>query len=341
MLALENQREPAYRYRFLFPLAKIQDSLGRYDEAFATAAEAHRSQLVFLESVMGKSSEAESRILSRAAHGCDPDDVSTWSATGTGPSTEDSPIFIVGFPRSGTTLLEQVLDAHPLLQSMDEQPFLVNALREVTDRGIRNPYELGKLTASDLDAIRAGYWNRVRKKVRLFPGQRLVDKNPLNIVLLPLMRRLFPQAPVVLAIRHPCDVLLSCYLQDFRAPELALLCRDLPTLANAYVRSFGFWYSQSALLRPLSYELFYEQFAADFAPQARKLAEFLQLPWHDAMLAPEEHARAKGFISTPSYTQVLEPVNNRSVGRWKRYETHFAPVLPMLKPWIERWAYPL
>jgi tetratricopeptide (TPR) repeat protein len=338
-LALESQSEFLYRYRVLFPLAKIQDALGRYEEAFATAEEAHRSQLLFLESVMGKSSEAESRILSRAAHGCDPDDVATWESAG--PAIEDSPIFIVGFPRSGTTLLEQVLDAHPLLQSMDEQPFLVRALGEVTDRGIRYPTELGKLTPSDLDTIRAGYWDRVRKKVNLLPGQRLVDKNPLNMVLLPLMRRMFPNAHFILAVRHPCDVLLSCYLQDFRAPELALLCRDLPTLTDAYSRAFEFWYSQAPLLRPLTYELSYEQFAADFATQARKLAEFLQLPWHEAMLAPGEHARAKGFISTPSYTQVLEPVNNRSVGRWKHYESHFAPVLPILKPWIERWAYSL
>ena len=336
-VALESQSEFLYRYRVLFPLAKIQDTLGRYEEAFATADEAHRSQLAFLESVMGKSSEAESRILARAANGCDPADVATWGSAG--PAMEDSPIFIVGFPRSGTTLLEQVLDAHPLLQSMDEQPFLVRAQSEVTDRGIRYPSELGKLTPSDLDSIRAGYWDRVRKKVSLLPGQRLVDKNPLNMVLLPLMRRIFPNAHFILAVRHPCDVLLSCYLQDFRAPELALLCRDLPTLANAYSRAFEFWYSQAPLLRPLTYELSYEQFAADFATQARKVAEFLQLPWHEAMLAPGDHARAKGFISTPSYTQVLEPVNNRSVGRWKRYESHFAPLLPVLKPWIERWAY--
>lgn len=336
-LALENQGEFVYRYRFLFPLAKTRDALGRYEEAFVAAEEAHRSQLVFLESVMGKSSEAESRILSRAANGCDPDDVATWESAG--PAMEDSPIFIVGFPRSGTTLLEQVLDSHPLLQSMDEQPFVVRALGEVTDRGIRYPSELGKLTPSDLDALRAGYWDRVRKKVSLFPGQRLVDKNPLNMVLLPLMRRMFPNAHFILAVRHPCDVLLSCYLQDFRAPELALLCRDLPTLANAYARAFEFWYSQSPLLRPLNYELSYERFAADFATQARQLAAFLQLPWHEAMLAPGDHARAKGFISTPSYTQVLEPVNNRSVGRWKHYEPRFSAVLPVLMPWIGRWGY--
>ena len=159
------------------------------------------------------------------------------------------------------------------------------------------------------------------------------------MLVLPVIRRLFPNSRIILAIRHPCDVVLSCFLQNFNAPELALLCRDLPTLAGAYSHAFGFWYSQARLLRPVSYELRYEQFTADFGTEVRKLAEFLQLPWHEAMLAPAERARAKGFISTPSYSQVLEPVNSGSVGRWRHYGRHFSAVLPMLMPWIERWGY--
>ena len=170
-------------------------------------------------------------------------------------------------------------------------------------------------------------------------GQRLVDKYPVNMTLLPLIRYLFPRARIILAIRHPCDTLLSCFLQDFRSPELALLCSDLPTLANAYTRVFDFWYSQLPLLNPASYELRYEQLTADFTTQVQKLADFLQLPWDDAMLSPGEHARAKGFISTPSYSQVTKPINTRSVGRWKNYESRFTPVLPMLTPWLRRWGY--
>jgi tetratricopeptide (TPR) repeat protein len=337
--ALAKQQEFVHRYNLLYPLAKACDALGRYEEAYGAAEEAHRSQLAFLERATGKASAEQSQLWSLTANGCDPDDIALWESAGN--DMEGSPIFIVGFPRSGTTLLEQMLDAHPLLQSMDEQPFLLRAVARVTDQGIRYPTELGKLTGSDLNDIRAHYWHAVRNRVPLAPDRRLVDKNPMNMVLLPIIRRLFPNAPIILAIRHPCDTVVSCFLQHFRS-DLALLGRDLTALARSYSRAFGFWYSQWSLLRPDTHELKYEQLTADFATEVDRLCAFLQLPRHEAMLAPGEHARAKGFISTPSYAQVLEPVSNRSVGRWKHYERHFgSEALGLLTPWIERWGYSL
>jgi hypothetical protein len=337
--ALAKPQEFVHRYNLLYPLAKACDALGRYEEAYTAAAEAHRSQLAFLERATGKASGQQSQLWALTANGCDPDDVARWQSAAT--ATEASPIFIVGFPRSGTTLLEQMLDAHPLLQAMDEQPFLLRAVARVTDRGVSYPAELGKLSGSDLSDIRANYWDGVRKRVPLAPDRRLVDKNPMNMVLLPIMRRLFPNAPIVLAIRHPCDTVLSCFLQHFRS-DLALLGRDLTALASSYSRAFGFWYSQASLLQPNIHELRYEQLTADCATELDRLCAFLQLPRHQAMLAPGEHARAKGFISTPSYAQVLEPVSDRSVGRWKHYQRHFgSDALALLMPWIERWGYSL
>jgi len=335
--ALPNQTEFVHRHHLLFQVAKEYDAVGRYEEAYAAAGEAQRSKLAFLEATTGKSTAEDSEIWTLTGNGCDADDVATWH--GSEPSVEDSPIFIVGFPRSGTTLLEQVLDAHPRLKSMDEQPFLRRCLPQVADLGAHYPAQLGNLTPKALDDIRAGYWERVRKKVQLLPGQRLVDKAPFNLVLLPLMRRLFPHARMVVAIRHPCDTLLSCFLQDFRAPDLALLCTELTTLAKAYARCFGFWYSQWPLLQPSSYELRYEQLASDFETEVRKLSAFLELPWDEAMLAPGEHARKKGFISTPSYHQVVQPISTRSVGRWQHYKSHFTASSSVLMPWLERWDY--
>jgi tetratricopeptide (TPR) repeat protein len=337
-LALQDQSDPLRRHHLLFPLAKSLDTLGRCEEAYAALEEAHRSQVAFLQAIIGKTPADGSPTMALVDNGCDPDDVAAWQEA-SAPAPHDTPIFIVGFPRSGTTLLEQTLDAHPLLKSMDEQPFLQKARDDVADCGIRYPVELGKLSSDELRGIRSRYWERVRNKIELRPEQRLVDKNPLNMLRLPLIRRLFPDARIILAIRHPCDTILSCFMQYFRAPDLALMCRDLPTLADNYKHAFDFWYAQWPILRPFSCEIQYETFVADFRAQVRNLSDFLQLPWDDAMLAPGEHARAKGFISTPSYSQVIEPISSRSVGHWKAYERHFNDVLPTLLPYLERWGY--
>jgi hypothetical protein len=175
--------------------------------------------------------------------------------------------------------------------------------------------------------------------VELGRGQRLVDKNPLNMMRLPLIRRLFPHARTVLAVRHPCDTVLSCFQQQFRAPDLALICRDLASLAQNFRTAFDFWYAQLPLLGAATLEVRYETLVSDFATEVRRLAAFLELPWHEALLAPAEHARAKSYISTPSYSQVIQPINTRSVGRWKRYERHFSAALPLLMPYIARGGY--
>jgi tetratricopeptide (TPR) repeat protein len=326
------------RHFLLFRLVKSLDSLQRYDEAFTALVEAHRSQVAHFAQIDPAVTLRGVPTMEVTKYSCDPADIATWDHSGA-PPLEQSPVFIVAFPRSGTTLLELTLDAHPLLQSMDERPFVQNALDEIVALGIRYPEQLGRLSQAQLDQVRAGYWGRVSQKVRLEPGQRLVDKNPLNILRLPVIRRLFPHARILFAVRHPCDVLLSCYMQHFRAPDFALLCADLRTLAVGYRRTMDFWYQQSQLLQPVARELYYEGFVGNFEAEVRAINDFLQMPWDDGMLAPASHARSKGFISTPSYSQVVQPVNQKAVGRWRHYEQHFAPILPQLQPYLERWGY--
>jgi tetratricopeptide (TPR) repeat protein len=326
------------RHYELYPLAKSLDSLGRYDEAFAVLEEAHRSQIAYTHLVAPDVRQRRGPPIPVADFGCVAEDVAHWDE-GDAPTAEQSPIFIVGFPRSGTTLLEQTLDAHPALQSMDETRFVHEAVDSMLDAGIAYPEKLAVMTRAQLDELRAQYWKRVGRRVELAPGQRLVDKNPMNMFALPAVRRLFPHARILLAVRHPCDVVLSCYMQHFRAPQFALLCRDLPTLAAGYRRAFDFWFRESALLRPAYREIRYESFVAEFETQVRSLAEWLGLEWTDAMLQPGEHARRKGFISTPSYSQVVQPVNTRAVGRWTAYERHFGAVIPQVEPYLRRWNY--
>jgi hypothetical protein len=156
---------------------------------------------------------------------------------------------------------------------------------------------------------------------------------------LPVIRRLFPNSPVILTVRHPGDVMLSCFMQHFRTPDFALLCSDLNALAVGFRRTFDFWYQQQELLQPKSMELRYETFTEEFESQIRSVLEFLALPWNEAVLRPQETARDKGFISTPSYSQVIEPVHRKAIGRWRSYERHLLPVFPIIEPYLKRWHY--
>jgi len=336
--ALPGKEEFHRRHQRLFPIAHSLDALGRYDDAWRVLTEAHASQV---QSIQRQSPQWALRALpdmSVTALGCDAADVAAWDHSGA-PSTAESPVFVVGFPRSGTTLLELALDAHPQLKSMDEQRFVQDALDELVAAGADYPQRLRDVSREALDRVRASYWERVAKKVKLAPGERLVDKNPLNILRLPVIRRVFPHARILLAVRHPCDVLLSCYMQQFRAPDFALLCRSIESLAVGFRRTFDYWYAQSALLAPAVHELGYEVLVRDFESGMRAVTDFLELPWAESMLRPAERAQAKGYISTPSYAQVTQPVNQKSVDRWKRYEKYFAGALPPLEPYLARWGY--
>jgi hypothetical protein len=331
--SLQATEDPALRHRKLFPLAQSLDALGRFEEAWTTLNEAHASQLEYLRRTEPSLALGGPPAMHITQFGCDPDDVAQWRDNA--PSVEESPVFVVAFPRSGTTLLEITLDAHPGLQSMDEQPFIQDALQEICDLSVEYPGRLADLSKSQLAELRSRYWRRAAGKVALGPHSRLV----LNILRLPVMRRLFPNAPILLCLRHPCDVMLSCHMQQFRAPDFALLCISLPSLARGYERTMDFWVRQAAILTPRVHELRYESFVVNFEAEVRQIMEFLELPWDDRVLKPADHARDKGYISTPSYAQVVRPVSTKSVGRWRNYERAFAPVLPAVRAPLERWGY--
>jgi len=255
------------------------------------------------------------------------------------PGFAESPVFIMGFPRSGTTMLEQMLDAVPELKAMDEQPFLQNVIERMRRFGLAYPEELHLLEAAQCEELRRTYWERVRHVVTLQPGQRLVDKNPLNMLRMPLVNRLFPNARIILALRHPCDVVLSCYMQSFGAPSFNLLCSTLPRLARGYVNAMRGWLTNAAILQPRIFELRHEDLLDDFAGHARRIGEFIGVADTAPMLTFHEHAKRKGYIATPSYAQVTEPVNRKGVDRWRRYRDYMEPILPTLQPIMDHWGY--
>ena len=254
-------------------------------------------------------------------------------------SSGPAPVFLVGFPRSGTTLLDQILSGHPDVAVLEEKDTLLDVLQAyvLADAGLK---AFKGLDAAGLEPWRHGYWNRVAEFMPgRPPGALFVDKMPLNSVFLPLMQRLFPTAKFLFALRDPRDVVLSCFMQSFDLNEAMRHFLSLEETARYYTAVMGVGAAAAERLDPSRlHRVRYEQVVADTEGEARRLLEFLGLDWHPSVLDFQSTARAKR-INTPSYSQVAEPIYTRAKERWRRYETQLAPVLPMLQPFVKQFGY--
>jgi tetratricopeptide (TPR) repeat protein len=326
--------DPSLKLGLEFEYAAALDKCKQVDAVMHVMQSAHtkRRALVSKNHPVLKDNTEAFAVLEQA--------IPAWNADVHGKDDHQDPVFVVGFPRSGTTLLEQLLDAHSGLISFDEQPFLQHIVRRLTAEGRDVFASIQNLAPHEWLEQRQRYFEEIAGVAPEIKTQRAVDKNPLNMVRLPMLQNFFPKGQVILAIRHPCDVVLSCYMQHFRAPAFALTFETLESTAQMYDKVFSHWFAASEALKLPVLQWRYEDLVADTETQARRLFDFLNLPWQDELLAFTERAKNKGSIKTPSYTQVIEQVNARAVGRWQAYEKYFtANTMDYLKPWIERFAY--
>ena len=323
---------------FYFHIASIYDKLGETALAMEALKTAHEIKVEQVRRVAPEHFEPGAPPAPIAVPNVTAADYAAWPSFAA-PDARNSPIFIVGFPRSGTTLLEQMLDAHPGLQSMDENPFFNRLADTLKRHDSRILGSLDVLRQFDVDELRKQYLLMVSEKIERRWDAQLVDKNPLNMLWLPFIHRLYPNAKYILAIRHPCDVLLSCYMQNFRASILLTASATLERLAHAYVGVMQVWLKHVDVFQPRVFVSRYEDVVADTAAQTKRLAEFLELDDPSPMLQFDRHARDKGFIGTPSYSQVIEPVNTKGLNRWVKYRPYFEKALPILDPMLKHWGY--
>ena len=250
------------------------------------------------------------------------------------PGDRASPVFLVGFPRSGTTLLDTVLMGHSGIAVLEEE----RTLQPVED--LLGSYErLPALDHAEIARLRAAYFNEVDRVAPNAKGKLVIDKLPLNLLRLPLIHRLFPDARIVFAQRHPCDVVLSCFMQSFTLNDAMANFLDLSEAATFYDLVLAFWVRCREVLPLALRTVRYEDLVEDLEGQARALLDFLGLQWDANVLDHSRTARARGVINTPSYSQVVKPIYRQASGRWERYRAAMAPVLPILAPWAARLGY--
>jgi tetratricopeptide (TPR) repeat protein len=242
-------------------------------------------------------------------------------------AAEERPVFIVGMPRSGTTVLEQILGAHAAVAPLGERPDLFRAVRSFTRSGEVWPTCLAECGADRLEAIAQRYL----ADPRIEPGhRRVIDKMPGNVLHLGLVAMLFPGARVIEARRDPMDAGWSCFSQDFQAESLDY-SRDLGHIGY-YYRGMQRLLEHWRQVLPLSFTAVeHERLVAEPEHEIRRLLDFLRLPWQSGLL--DFHRQAPASI-TASYFQVREPLNARGIGRHRPYAAFLAPLADALaRPW--------
>lgn len=250
------------------------------------------------------------------------------------------PVFLVGFPRSGTTLLDQIMHSHPDIEVAEEYPATNAALSVLADARKKSyPESLAYLDESEIQALRKSFFETHRQKGANFSRKILVDKLPLNIAHAALIYRMFPDAKFIMALRHPCDCVLSCYMQAFQINAAMINFLDLRQAARFYDSLFSLWEIYEEFLPFSVHRVKYEDVVADFKPTIAGLLNYLDVPWDDAVLEYDRTAKERGFISTPSYNQVTQKIYTRASGRWEAYREYLTPVLDMLLPWAEKHGY--
>lgn len=330
--ALDNAKVRRGRADLFFSMARVLDRLGETAEALRNLEEAHNLLRRPVRAPDAPKSGWLAWLVECSSSGLEA------SAQSSSPLA-DAPVFVLGFPRSGTTLLEQMLSAHPALASMDERPLIFDAIRTLRARELSYPDGLPKLAPGLVENMRASYWLAAEQYVKRKRSQRLVDKNPLNMLLLPMILRLFPRARVIKCVRHPCDAILSCHFQSFVDPEIANLSASLPSLADSYAAFDRRFKSDAYALRAEVLVLRYEDLILETDASLARIGAYLDLSEVGAMKNYAARARERGFISTPSYTQVVEPLSRDSIGRWHRYETILRPLLPSLRESLNDGCY--
>ena len=247
------------------------------------------------------------------------------------------PTFLIGFPRSGTTLLDTILRTHSNIDVLEELPMIqkINA----SFGGIPTISMIESMDNTEAEIASGFYFGELEKHIEIVKKQTLLDKLPLNILQLPLINQIFPNAKYIIALRHPLDCVLSCWMQNFKLnPSMANMI-ELERIADFYDIAMTILKLSEERYSLKTHRIRYEDLVLDFKPNVSKLLAFLDLEWEEELRSYQETALTRGIIKTPSFSQVIKPLYKTSSYRWKHYEENLEQYKTRLMPWIHEFGY--
>lgn len=331
---------PDQRAEALLLDGEALDALDRPAEAFEAAARGKAIQHAhYAERAASREGETEKlRRLGRWFEAADPEPWRKAPEAGPALGQADVHVFLVGFPRSGTTLLEQALAGHPRVAALEEAPTLAEPYAEfLADGGGLS--RLADITAEDAAAWRARYWAAVAGCGIEAAGRVFLDKAPAGTLYLPLIAKLFPGAKVLFALRDPRDVALSCLRNAFQMNAMTYAFTTLANTAACYDACMAMAQAYRRVLPLNLVEVRHEALVEDFEGELAAIAGFLGIE-ADAAMARVADTANRRRVRTPSARQVRAGLNRRGMGRWRAYADQLAPVMGTLAPWVERFGYP-
>jgi hypothetical protein len=247
--------------------------------------------------------------------------------------------FILGFARSGTTLLGQILAASSDIVMLEEREVLSSSAGGF----VQSPdglARLARLAPASVAQYRDAYWRNAAKAAdAALDGKVLVDQTALNTPMLPVIGLLFPQATVLFAVRDPRDVVLSCFRRRFDPTPFTLEFASLESTARVYDLTMRLAEACRPHMASRMVDVRYERVVADFDAEIGGLCARLGIAWTDAFRDFQRTSEGR-MLTTASATQVRRGLNSDSIGAWRHYRDQMAPVLPLLQPWVERFGYP-
>lgn len=333
---------PEIAYRCWMETGLTLDRMGRYDDAMELFLRAKKLALPFAEAHWAALTDINRRGAETLSQ-CRGETFRKWQAAAPNLAPARRMSLLCGHPRSGTTLLEQILAAHPDAATLEESRILHdNAYLPLNHQRAPGTALLDVLdTAPDasIAQARGEYWRCAEAELGKEVGSRLLlDKNPaFNVLLIPLTR-IFPEAKLLVSIRDPRDVVMSCFMQPIGLNPLTSAYLSLDRTAAQYSTFMNFLLSLLKMLPQAQLQVRYEDLVS--APEAtdRRVLEFLGLPWDPAVLKSHEASRGR-WIKSSAYDVVTQPVYTTSAGKWKNYARHLEPHLAALAPMMETLGY--
>ncbi|HWX21930.1 MAG TPA: sulfotransferase [Candidatus Binatia bacterium] len=330
------------RVRAAYTLAGILDGAGQYDEAMTALLEGKAIQRT-QAAVLAAPLQQMQNLNQEMARAITPAILDRWRADAARLQPARRLALLAGHPRSGTTLLEQVLEAHSDVISLEETTLIHDeiyrpmALDFPPGAGIFQM--LDSAPPSVLRHLRENYFCCAERFLRQAIGSRLlVDKNPGLNVMVPVLARVLPETKFLVALRDPRDVVMSCFMQALTLTPASSAYLTMGETVKQYANVMDFWRAMLPRMGAQGMHVRYEEMVDDLPAVARSVLGFLGLGFEDNVLKFHEHARTKR-VNSPSYAEVRKPLYRTAVGRWRNYEKYLEPYMPGLEPFVKELNY--